>query len=291
MLQGLVKTALAASLYFLDFHFTVIHAVRGLPHWLGARFSAWLRYASREAGLDLDNICLAILPFQMGKSALYEGEKAALRIIAGEKGLPALPTLALALREGRAHGDISHLSLRLDFVRDAISGKYAWKAGMPGEKPAAFAENKLASELDYSGKWTLRIFTPLRLPAPRGLKEKGDIGRYCQTDFFHSGNALPYLASRLRFGEYCGISEPCLEQKPILADYCHLHWEDMRYSQERHIALGGVCGSLRFSDRPEPEIWKRLVIGQYLGAGKNARFGLGFWKIPELDNCRLIPLP
>lgn len=65
-------------------------------------------------------------------------------------------------------------------------------------------------------------------------------------------------------------------------EYADLGWCDMRYGQLRHISLGGVVGELYFSTSPSLEAALRFVWGQYFGAGKNPRFGLGFWRIPEI---------
>ena len=64
--------------------------------------------------------------------------------------------------------------------------------------------------------------------------------------------------------------------------------DDMRYSREWQIALGVVVGEMRFGVPPDGTVAERLVRGQYLGAGRNARFGLGYWRIPELDAVRRI---
>ncbi len=66
-----------------------------------------------------------------------------------------------------------------------------------------------------------------------------------------------------------------------------LQWDDMRCSREWQIALG-VVGEMRFDAPPGGLVAERLVLGQYLSAGKNSRFGLGCWRIPELNAVRRI---
>lgn len=148
---------------------------------------------------------------------------------------------------------------------------------------AAFsAEILLLQNLD---SWRLDFFVPLRLKLPAWEKRQGhEVKTFCTAEFFNSPKALAYLASRIRFMESCSALDDSNES--LLPETCDLAWNDMRYSESRQIALGGLTGHLSFRSLPNQELATRLVMGQYLGAGKNPLFGLGYWQIPELLETR-----
>jgi len=58
----------------------------------------------------------------------------------------------------------------------------------------------------------------------------------------------------------------------------------------RPALLGGLVGVLRLEGPVSPEAALAITAGQYLGAGKNPRFGLGMYRIPELEGWRRLPL-
>lgn len=66
-----------------------------------------------------------------------------------------------------------------------------------------------------------------------------------------------------------------------------LHWLDLSYGS-RDTTFGGAVGCIRVSGKPEPDVAALLVLGQYLGMGKNAVFGYGFYNIPELSPHRKV---
>ena len=69
-------------------------------------------------------------------------------------------------------------------------------------------------------------------------------------------------------------------------------WCDVRYSKSRQIPLGGIIGETKYKGRMSNyDLALRLVAGQYTGLVKNQRFGLGFYKIPELEIARSMYLP
>ncbi len=73
---------------------------------------------------------------------------------------------------------------------------------------------------------------------------------------------------------------------------CNTEWADVRYSKTRQIPLGGIVGDIKYEGKlPSYELALRLVAGQYTGLGRNQRFGLGFYKIPELEIVRSIYMP
>jgi hypothetical protein len=129
--------------------------------------------------------------------------------------------------------------------------------------------------------WKLQLVSPLRLTMPAG--EKGQ-HRYAQPSYFcDNTNALEHLLSHVRF-----LPSGCSPASRItsrLTDSA-LQWDDMAYSRSRQMRIGGLTGVLSFAGAPERDAAARLVFGQYVGVGKNARFGLGLYRIPELDTVR-----
>ncbi len=149
--------------------------------------------------------------------------------------------------------------------------------------PVVLAEEVAA--LQSLSSWRICLCGPLRLTLPAGMKHTRMHGteRICKPEFFREeSGAMAHLLVGVRDGRKTACGEGL---RPSATD---LHWDDMRYSRERQIALGGVVGEMRFDAAPSSLAAERLVLGQYLGAGKNARFGLGYWRIPELDAVRRI---
>lgn len=97
--------------------------------------------------------------------------------------------------------------------------------------------------------------------------------RFCDADFFRQGNALTHLLGHIR------LLPPVVSGAEMRVERVRLHWADLRYSRERAVALGGLVGEICLTGRPDAETARRLVLGEYLGSGKNARFGLGFWRL------------
>ena len=122
------------------------------------------------------------------------------------------------------------------------------------------------------------FFVPLRLPLPAGEKKGADgVRRFCDAQFVRQGSALPHLLQHVR------LLSPVMCGRELHVQDVRLRWEDMRYSRERSVALGGLIGELCIKVIPDAETAQRLVLGEYLGAGKNGRFGLGFWRLEHFS--------
>ena len=119
------------------------------------------------------------------------------------------------------------------------------------------------------------------LPPHMKRKDAPTKERFCQSDFFskqeNSDKILPLILSRMRWQTFLPLSEPlpCL----VRAD---LRDTKICYNEKRHIILNGIVGTLTFKGKPSQNTASILVKGQYTGAGKQPRFGMGFYYIPEL---------
>lgn len=280
--------------HLADVVFIALRAIRSLPPRHGARWIAWLRFACRHAGLRADDLLLGILPFRGGLRPIGAGEDLTLRLILSPAGAAALPDLLDALESLPPEGEFSSATLRPVLVCDPVRGIPLDVAG--GALPAPFDAAVVREEaalLRTLDRWRIRLVTPLRLPLPAGEKTRRgpDRERFCPPEFFAAHPAaLDRLLSRVR--PFPGMpprgDAPAAGLRILSADTA---WEDMRYSARRGVALGGVVGEISCAGTPDADAALLLAAGRLLGAGKNARFGMGFWRIPELDAAGRIPLP
>lgn len=239
-------------------------------------------------GLKFDDLALAICPLRHGLKSLKLGEEIAVRIILPPAQWENLLKFAAILQTARTDGLFSATSLELVKIAGLPDGEILWKDGKPsGAEPAIFTENALAdqiSRLKSLSRFSLVFSGPLRLPAPPGIQNREDEKyRYCQPHHFNKPGLLAHLLRRIRFleeeREEVGASDDFVTDLGSSV----LFWHDMRYNPVRRMALGGICGRIVLDGSLGEASALRLVLGQYLGAGKNGRFGFGFWRIPEIS--------
>ena len=278
-----------SKIYLLDCLFLCRAPVRSLPAWHGARWSAWLRFAAASQGIRLEDVVAGVLPLQSGTRPLLPGCMPVLRLAVPAEGFSHVPALLRAMVDLEPRGEFSSLSLLPVRISDAVGGASGpAETGLEMDACTALSTDSLGEEtvaLKGLSSWRLCLCGPLRLTLPAGMKHTGMHGveRLCRPEFFQEDpRAVAHLLAGVRDGQKkeCGDG-----LRPSMVE---LRWEDMRYSRERQIALGGIVGEMRFDKAPGNIEAERLVLGQYLGAGKNARFGLGYWRIPELDAVRRI---
>lgn len=284
-------------IYIADLIFTAKREIKSLPPYHGARFSAFLRYACKNAGIKLDDCAYAILPFRCGIRHIHVGEHLRLRLLLTEYGMEKLPYLCNALYSTEEHGEFSSESLHLDSVIDPTVNHTVNFVPGRGFDLKLFSLDLLKKETEYLldlDGFTLELITPLRLTLPSGTKLKNvpEKERLCKEDFFYTFeySLLHILNSLKRLGELsCSSTE--IENLPRAVDGW-TEWCDVRYSKTKQIPLGGIIGETKYKGKmPNYDLALRLVAGQYTGLGKNQRFGLGFYKIPELEIVRSIYLP
>lgn len=269
------------GVYCVEMRFAARQAIRSLPPFHGARWSAWLRFACAYAGLCMENMIHALLPLRNGTSPVLPGECLTLRLLVPAAALPLLPLLVRAMLDMPPRGEFSGRSLQFAGFRDGIDGSSVQPEELTPHTVAPLSAECLARRIAavrHGACRRLHFATPLRLTLPAGEKRATDgVRRFCDADFFRRGGALPHLLAHVR------LLPPLVCGTELRVENMRLHWEDMRYSRERGVALGGLVGELDIAGRPDVETARRLVLGEYLGAGKNGRFGLGFWRLEMTD--------
>ncbi len=279
--------------YIADLRFTCIRRILSLPIYHGARWSAWLRFACSKAGCMWEDAFAALLPFRSGDSPILPGQELVVRVILTAKGLKPFARVLNAIAYTRPEGEFSPLTLRLSGVDDAVAGKPAAidPDGAAALEPfTADLARREAEMLMRGGGATLAIRTPLRLNLPGGMKNPmmQGIERYCRPGFFEGeGRALglSHIAGRVRGFRF---------KQPSPGPLCTASaatWDEMRYSRQRQVPLGGITGIMRFKGEIREDDAIRLACGQYLGSGRNGRFGMGFYTILELEGAHALALP
>lgn len=263
----------------LHLDFEVLRPIRSLPPFHGARWAAVWRLLCRAAAVDIEQILLGIYPLQSGQEPLYPEDTLTVRVLTPFAALPQWQLLFSALQDGLAEAEgefVPGKTLRFAAVRVGVEGR-ALHAGMDVAhlEPALVCAQ--ATALNCAPLWRMVFDAPLRLPRPEGTRDRGH--HFCDAAWFaEHPTALRYLAEKIRFVPPSPASG---EWPRLLAS--DLTWEDMRYSRERGIALGGVIGALTFAGPPDPTLSRHLALGQYTGIGKNSRFGLGYYRL-EIQN-------
>lgn len=284
------------KLYFVDLVFRAKHEIKSLPDFYGPRFSAWFRTASRALPVEFEDFCLGILPFRDGCFPhIKRGDFVKVRLIIGEKGLDVIPLfLNRLVQTAVEEAQFSSTSFDLVEVIDPVSGK------TPTLRDSSvvlseFNESLLTKELTvikYLKYFTVDFISPLSLLLPPGTKkfDQPEIFRLCREDFFRKfDNGLLHFANSVRFYDK---SEPNSFFSVPKVFSGELEWNSLKYNKDRKVPMGGLIGYIKAKNGlPDMNLLERLVFGQYTGIGKKPRFGLGFYKIRELDCVRDILLP
>lgn len=272
-------------MYFLSLEFSVLKPVFSLPQWHGARWSAWFREACHLCDIRFDEMVLGLLPMRSGKRPLAVGERLHVRLVLSDRGLPGLSPFLESLGHMAGKGEFSARAFSLCGVHDLLGGECLGNDSRQlSGRPRAFDELLLRDEMEKMqalDAWTIHFAGPLRLPLPEGHPGRGEnVRKFAAPDNLLEREGVANLLNRVRFlHDHGAVALPAGLQ--VDREHSSLQWEDMRYNPQRRIALGGVTGSLCCRGKPDPAIARRLVLGQYLGAGKNARFGLGFWEVRQ----------
>jgi hypothetical protein len=184
------------------------------------------------------------------------------------------------------------VTLRLQTVHCAVSGTLivSFDSNSP---PVLHSDNLVpltpeslalpAATLLQQSAFTLVFDTPLRLRRPPGKKTPGH--QFCDTKYFRditNTDAIAHLASGVRWLE--PVNDGRLHgDTAATIDRSTLTWMDIPYGRGFPKTLGGVTGHITVQGITNREMARRLVWGQFTGAGKNGAFGLGFYHIPELN--------
>ncbi len=291
--------------------------ITGLPHYPGPHLSAMLRIGMRAAGYKAEG--LHAIPRDLGINNCVPGDHIHLGLSFSHAATPAVRALVArfdTLAAGKGHFDPGR-TIALEHALCRITGQDLRDRDPEPLTPAALLpEIERLAALDM---FSIIFNTPLRLPRPAGAKQAGH--RYCDEVFFldhatHSPLGHLLAAVREKITPQC-ITEGHALDMPLqtetkgcaeVVSLCSpdevehegewgsglsitgggLIWVDIPYGAAPTKTLGGVMGRLHITGQPGAATSERLVLGQYLGAGKNGAFGLGFYTIPELDDVRVI---
>ena len=281
------------QIYFADLVFEARDTIKSMPYFHGARFTALLRFALHKLNLKLEDICHSILPFRDGTSFIQYKDKLVVRLILNQTGISMIDKIVEAVNTEEVHGEFSSKTLQIVNVLDGVT-----KAAVKNLQFTPFNEDAIADEitaLQLQKRFILNFYTPARLNLPANMKPSKATGKdkLCKENFFkeHSKIALAHIINSVKNLDEWPVTIADIENLPEpYSD--NLTWQDLCYNKERQQPIGGFYGKVYFEGKiVSEEAAKRLVIGQYFGIGKNSRFGLGFYKINELDGVRNIMLP
>ena len=274
------------SSLLLDMRLTALAPIRQLPHFHGVQWSACLRHLLRPVlgGKSLAEAGIWPVPMESGIDRYERGESIQLGLVC-----PADCAVAVggALQQfSPTSGATGHFQPGVTVACHEIHCRIAdtpWQA----QRSTPLDDEHLAEEIALLAslpRFTLRFTTPLRLTRLAG--NKGDGHRYLDAESFSGPDcsaSLTALLQRIR-----GMGESELDAGRLAIAESAVTWIDLPYGGHAGKTLGGIVGSIVISGTPTLEAARRLVIGQYLGAGKNPAFGFGFFEIEELVSCRCI---
>ena len=274
-------------MYIVLLDFLVMRPILSLPAWHGARWTAWFRECCKGCGAILDELILGLTPLRWGKKPLAQGEKIAVRLLIPPDSITLIPAFFRVLTATASRHEFSAASLHFISARDFFTNNVIWQNDAPtGSTLQPFSETHFIRDINALTslpRFSLRFISPLRLPRPASLRpSRKDVARYAIPADLLELQGLAHLLTKIRHMSPPDHALDLDAHLTIDGAATNLHWSDLRYNEQRKIALGGICGQITFNGQPDAEIARRLILGQYLGAGKNARFGLGHWLIPEI---------
>ena len=277
-------------LHLLQLRFAVLSPIKQLPHYHGPQWSALFRHLLRESSTNSPgpaDASVLVQPIETGITEYQPGEFISLGIAFEHTHAPAIQQLLSGFNSlagsGKGHFQPG-VTVRLE---SSISRRTSasWAASdSPLDQTDLEPEIEELCRLDH---FSIATISPLRLPRPPEEKTSGH--EYCDADFFlvATGNnpaahLLRRLADRQSIDFECGLA--------VVGGY--LTWHDISYGAgAERTTFGGAVGMLEIKGPPTRREAEWLVRGQYCGVGKNRAFGLGFYRIPQLDAARrILPL-
>lgn len=127
----------------------------------------------------------------------------------------------------------------------------------------------------------VRFLSPLRVQNNGILCRDLSFSIFFRTILRRLENLMYFHCSGPAFVDW-GLWRERIDQVPVL--WSKLRWHDWeRYSkrQDRRMKLGGLIGEVCFAGDLS-EFVPALVLGSWLGVGKNTTFGLGTYELPDL---------
>ena len=272
----------------VELEFEILQDIYSLPPFYGARFSALMRHACHRANINIEDFILGLRPWRQGLRPLLKGDLLGLRLLIAPNQKKSWEELCKVLHFEICGSGSFYLgkTLRLShaycsFTGKTISSLNSVNVFFPeallfssfSENPTLFPNCMLPRlyALSRASQCILHFDAPLRMT----WKMQGGKKLFASKDSFDSDpEILEKLVKKIRYIDYVSNFN---ESWNIVENT--LEWHDMRYSEDRKIALGGLVGSLTIQGKVSLSLAERLILGEYTGIGKNARFGLGYYSL------------
>jgi CRISPR-associated protein Cas1 len=280
------------AVHLAQLRFRVCAPIEGLSIYHGPMWNALFRDLLRphlppaaklhETGIYLNPIETRLIRLQAG-DPLHVGlvfpVEAAAAVCAALAGFNDWRTPRGNLRPGE--------TILLENLQCRVSGQTVQNGEIAPHHLRVLDDRALAPEraaLAAADRFSLIFYTPLRLFRPEGQKQDGH--NLCDPHYFLGSrddgrSALAHLLTHLGAG-----ADPA-DRTGLRIGGGTLFLLDNTYGRFK-TPIGGVTGRLDLTGRPTAEEARLLVLGQYLGLGKNRTFGLGFYHFPELDAVRVV---
>lgn len=304
-------------LLLLELHFQTTAPINHLPHFHGAHWSALVRHMLRPYlpnQMSLSKAGIFVIPPETGVVHYPAEDPVHLGLtLPQSRGHAVSVALAGFNRMNAIEGHFQpQRTIRLTGFGCRVCGETLELANFDGKPESlldfchplteAHIETEMSC-LQSLDRFSVVFYTPLRLKRPKGSKQPGHA--YCDEGFFltpsnDAVNPIYHLIHAIRLPDCVtrpagAVREPPLHVHPLVGEpqglpvpESALTWVDIPYGRGPAKTLGGVLGKIHVSGRLDVSDARMLVLGQVVGAGKNASFGLGFYTVPELDAARQI---
>ncbi len=262
-------------------HFAVLRTIKSLPVWHGARWTALFRNAAHHALVNPEEAFAGLMSERSGTTPLQLGEKIVLRLIFSSKTWAATRAMLHSLHrgfpsEGEFQAGESVAFYGTSFMMNVETTP--WDNFLP--QPMEISPELIHRLYPFSHKQPLRVHLlgPLRLTMPAGKKADARFAtpQFMQNEMESASCFLSRLRLPANWPPYI-----CAPTRITLND-TDVRWEDLGYNANRRIRLGGLVGSFTLNGVSNPTLYCAIMAGQYFGAGKNGRFGFGYYAVSAL---------
>lgn len=161
------------KLCFVDLLFEATNTVRSLPFYHGARWSAWIRFACKEAHLCADEVFESLFSLRSGQTPLKVGEVVCLRLVIRHESLPLLPKLVRSMINMSPKGQFCSDNLRFIGFIDTVKRRFLSEANLIACHVDPICIENFSEESDFLLRKRIvnvEFLSPIRLLLPAGKK-------------------------------------------------------------------------------------------------------------------------